>query len=242
MSEEKEDQKWTSIALCGNDDTADVWATEKKISTKVVQKLDDLAKIGEFREILETQLPLTVVYWDGTNWIKVESPEELPAGDIIIQAFQDVEVKSEFTAPDSFEKDGEDWKTQLTEEEFKVLREKGTDPAGVGEYVDDLPQTGYFKCRACSNPLYSAAAKFQSGCGWPAFDKCYKGAVLVQKDISYGMTRLEIICGKCGGHMGHVFEGEHATDTNERHCVNSTSIRFDKGMPPEGLTEQKLLL
>ena len=78
----------------------------------------------------------------------------------------------------------------------------------------------------------SAAAKFHSGCGWPAFDKCYKGAIETHVDDSLGMRRVEIVCAKCKGHQGHVFEGEHFTDTNERHCVNSLSIRYVKGDPP----------
>jgi methionine-R-sulfoxide reductase len=82
---------------------------------------------------------------------------------------------------------------------------------------------GHFVCRACNAPLYSAEAKFKSGCGWPAFDKCYKGAVATKTDSTFGMRRVEILCGTCGGHLGHVFEGERMTPTNERHCVNSVS-------------------
>lgn len=82
---------------------------------------------------------------------------------------------------------------------------------------------GHFVCRACNTPLYSAKAKFDSGCGWPAFDKCYKGAIDTKTDSSFGMRRVEILCATCGGHLGHVFEGERMTSTNERHCVNSVS-------------------
>lgn len=80
-----------------------------------------------------------------------------------------------------------------------------------------------------------------SGCGWPAFDKCFKGAVVTQTDNAYGMRRVEIMCGKCGGHLGHVFEGERMTATNERHCVNSISVKFQKGAIPEGLEEEKVV-
>jgi methionine-R-sulfoxide reductase len=89
---------------------------------------------------------------------------------------------------------------------------------------------GHFACRACNAPLYSAEAKFKSGCGWPAFDKCYKGAVATVTDSSFGMRRVEILCAACGGHLGHVFEGERMTPTNERHCVNSVS--FSSGTQP----------
>jgi peptide-methionine (R)-S-oxide reductase len=70
--------------------------------------------------------------------------------------------------------------------------------------------------------------QFNSGCGWPAFDKCYEGAVATHVDTSYGMRRVEILCAACDGHLGHVFEGEHFTDTNERHCVNSVSVKYVK--------------
>lgn len=83
-------------------------------------------------------------------------------------------------------------------------------------------------CRGCGNPLYSATAKFNSGCGWPAFDKCYSGAVSTNVDSSFGMRRVEIVCARCDGHLGHVFEGESLTPTNERHCVNSVSVKFVK--------------
>jgi peptide-methionine (R)-S-oxide reductase len=109
--------------------------------------------------------------------------------------------------------------------EFDALH-AGTEPAGTGEYENFLPEYGYFACRVCKSPLYSALAKFHSGCGWPAFDKCFKGAVNTSVDESTGQTRTEITCGKCGAHLGHVFEGEHMTETNERHCVNSLSLMY----------------
>ncbi|CAN0162023.1 unnamed protein product [Discosporangium mesarthrocarpum] len=80
-----------------------------------------------------------------------------------------------------------------------------------------------------------------SGCGWPAFDKCFKGAVVTKTDNAYGMRRVEIMCGNCGGHLGHVFEGERMTSTNERHCVNSVSVKFNPGTIPEGLEEDTVV-
>jgi peptide-methionine (R)-S-oxide reductase len=77
--------------------------------------------------------------------------------------------------------------------------------------------------------------------GWPAFDKCYEGAIATHTDSSFGMKRVEIVCAKCGAHMGHVFEGEHMTDTNERHCVNSISTVFVKEAPEGDLKEKKVL-
>jgi peptide-methionine (R)-S-oxide reductase len=114
-----------------------------------------------------------------------------------------------------------DWKTVLEPKAYHVLRQKGTEPARTGEYDKFYPTEGHFVCGGCKTPLYSAEAKFNSGCGWPAFDKCYKGAVTTVTDTSYGMKRVEILCAACNGHLGHVFEGERMTPTNERHCVNS---------------------
>mmetsp|Transcript_36650 Transcript_36650/g.96755 ORF Transcript_36650/g.96755 Transcript_36650/m.96755 type:complete len:158 (-) Transcript_36650:635-1108(-) len=123
-----------------------------------------------------------------------------------------------------------DWKAKLSDKDYRVLRQKGTEPARSGEYDGFYPKPGegHFVCKGCSNPLYSAAAKFKSGCGWPAFDRCYTGAVKTYEDNSHGMRRIEITCMKCDGHLGHVFPGEGFTDTNERHCVNSVSVKFIK--------------
>ena len=126
----------------------------------------------------------------------------------------------------------DEWKRYLDPMEFKVLRLKGTEPRG-GEYDSFYPpaEDGHFACRGCSRPLYSAAAKFKSGCGWPAFDKCYMGAVAIREDRTLEPLRIEIMCAGCDGHLGHVFAGERMTPTNERHCVNSVSVLFIKGLP-----------
>eukprot|EP00056_Hartaetosiga_gracilis_P014205 m.239957 g.239957 ORF g.239957 m.239957 type:complete len:202 (+) comp14334_c0_seq1:114-719(+) len=134
-----------------------------------------------------------------------------------------------------------EWKQQLSKEEYQVLRKKGTERPGTGEYDKFYPKEGYFACRGCGNPLYSAESKFKSGCGWPAFDKCYKGSISTNVDSTFGMRRVEIVCSACDGHLGHVFEGERFTDTNERHCVNSVSVRFIKSSPPGDLEEAKVV-
>jgi peptide-methionine (R)-S-oxide reductase len=143
--------------------------------------------------------------------------------------------------PDKTTSDAE-WKAQLTPEEYEVLRKKGTERRG-GEYdaFYPAPATGHFACRGCLKPLYSAAAKFKSGCGWPAFDRCYTGSIDTFEDTSHGMRRIEITCAGCGGHLGHVFLGERMTPTNERHCVNSVSVKFIQGEPPPGMAEDALL-
>ena len=126
-----------------------------------------------------------------------------------------------------------DWNEKLTKEEYKVIREKHTEKPFTGEYCNFFPSSdGYFACRACMQPLYSSKSKFDSGCGWPAFDMCYQGSIKVEPDMSTGYLRQEIMCNNCGGHLGHVFHNEKLTNTSERHCVNSISITYVNGTLP----------
>ena len=139
------------------------------------------------------------------------------------------------------QKSDAEWREGLSDMEYQVLRLKGTERPGTGEYNKFAPKDGHFVCAGCGQALYSAAAKFDSGCGWPAFDKIVDGAVVTQTDRSLGMSRVEIMCAGCGGHLGHVFEGERMTPTNERHCVNSISIKYVNAPLGEGQTEKKVL-
>jgi len=118
-----------------------------------------------------------------------------------------------------------EYTVHLTSWEYRVLVEKATDPPGPGGYTNHFAE-GTYHCRACGAPLYRSSAKFHSGCGWPAFDQEIPGAVIRKPDFSHGMVRTEILCAQCGGHLGHVFEGEGFTPTNTRHCVNTSSIVF----------------
>ena len=126
----------------------------------------------------------------------------------------------------------EELKKKLTPEQYKILREKGTEAPFSGEY-DDFFAAGTFVCRRCNAPLFSAKAKFDAGCGWPSFDENFPDAVNRISDPDG--QRVEIACANCQGHLGHVFEGEMMTTKNTRHCVNSLSIRFipeGRQLPP----------
>lgn len=112
---------------------------------------------------------------------------------------------------------------KLTAEERWVILNKGTEYAFTGRYTDYFVE-GTYICKRCNNPLYKSDHKFHSGCGWPAFDDEIKDAVLRKVDADG--YRIEIMCKNCGGHLGHVFEGEMMTQKNTRHCVNSISVRF----------------
>lgn len=124
-------------------------------------------------------------------------------------------------------KSDDEWQAVLSKEQFRVLRQKGTEAPFAGEYDKHQPTSGVYTCAGCDAPLYKASHKFKSGCGWPAYFDSIPGAVTRHTDSTLGMQRTEIVCSNCGGHLGHVFKGEgYATPTDERHCVNSISLKF----------------
>ena len=121
----------------------------------------------------------------------------------------------------------EEWKKILMPEQYHVLREKGTDAPFTGKLTLNT-EKGMYSCAACGNELFTSDMKFESHCGWPSFDKEIEGGKITTKtDTSYGMVRTEILCAKCGSHLGHLFD-DGPTSTGLRYCVNSTSLDFKK--------------
>ncbi len=126
---------------------------------------------------------------------------------------------------DTLKKTDEEWKKILSPEQYEVLRLKGTERPFTGKYNMHF-EKGKYVCAACGFELFSSENKFESHCGWPSFDdEIKKGNIITQLDTSHGMVRTEILCGKCGGHLGHVFD-DGPTKTGTRYCVNSASLDF----------------
>ena len=129
--------------------------------------------------------------------------------------------------PEKISKTDEEWKNILTPRQFKILRLKGTDYPGEGEYTHHF-EKGIYYCAACGARLFESGTKYESHCGWPSFDDAIAGAVEYKTDLSHGMVRTEILCAGCGGHLGHVFDDGPRETTGKRYCVNSTSLVFKK--------------
>jgi len=120
-----------------------------------------------------------------------------------------------------------EWKKILSPEQYTVLRNKGTEKPFTGAYWNTF-EKGTYVCAACDNPIFTSDAKFNSDCGWPSFDQAIQGSVVYEKDHSFGMERIEVLCAKCGGHLGHIFDDGPQETTGKRFCANSVALKFIK--------------
>lgn len=128
---------------------------------------------------------------------------------------------------DKIIKTDEEWKKELTPEQYRILREKGTERAFTGKYWDNH-EVGTYVCAACGTELFESNTKFDSGCGWPSyFEAIDSNRIIYKTDKSFGMTRTEVMCAKCGGHLGHIFD-DGPPPTGKRYCINSGAMKFIK--------------
>jgi peptide-methionine (R)-S-oxide reductase len=126
---------------------------------------------------------------------------------------------------DRIEKTDEEWRTELTPEQYAVLRRAGTEAPWTGKYVD-TKEPGVFRCAGCSAELFRTEDKFESGSGWPSFtDPAVAENVTTKTDLSHGMVRTEVLCARCGGHLGHVFDDGPADRGGLRYCINSVALQ-----------------
>ena len=133
--------------------------------------------------------------------------------------------------PAPIEKTDEEWRAELTPEQYRVLRQKGTERAFTGEYWD-AKEDGMYVCAGCGTEVFDSEHKYDSGTGWPSFDRAVAGHVATEADNSLFMRRTEVLCRACGGHLGHVFNDGPPT-TGERYCINSAALRLEPGSVEE---------
>lgn len=143
----------------------------------------------------------------------------------IVKNIPDSTKNKELSMENKVDKTEDEWKKELSPEQYRILREKGTERAFTGKYWNNF-ELGTYVCAGCGTELFESDTKFESSCGWPSyFEPIDSSRIIYKEDNSFGMKRTEVICAKCGGHLGHVFN-DGPPPTGLRYCINSGSMKF----------------
>lgn len=182
-----------------------------------VAKILELNRSGKFPAPIVTEIVPAKTFYPAEDYhqdyLKKQGLKTCGSNDMRMEEEEEEETDNE-----------QDWKRKLTPLQYDVLRRKGTERPFTGRYYR-FDEDGTYSCAACGNPIFMSQDKFDSGCGWPSFDKAIPGHVKFTPDFSHGMERIEVTCARCGSHLGHVFE-DGPTETGDRFCINSAAMNF----------------
>ena len=182
-----------------------------------VAKILELNRSGKFPTPIVTEIVPAKTFYPAEDYhqdyLKKQGLKTCGSNDMRMEEEEEEETDNE-----------QEWKRKLTPLQYDVLRRKGTERPFTGRYYR-FDEDGTYSCAACGNPIFMSQDKFDSGCGWPSFDKAIPGHVNFTPDFSHGMERIEVTCARCGSHLGHVFE-DGPTETGDRFCINSAAMDF----------------
>lgn len=182
-----------------------------------VAKILELNRSGKFPTPIVTEIVPAKTFYPAEDYhqdyLKKQGLKTCGSNDMRMEEEEEEETDNE-----------QEWKRKLTPLQYDVLRRKGTERPFTGRYYR-FDEDGTYSCAACGNPIFMSQDKFDSGCGWPSFDKAIPGHVKFTPDFSHGMERIEVTCARCGSHLGHVFE-DGPTETGDRFCINSAAMDF----------------
>lgn len=182
-----------------------------------VAKILELNRSGKFPTPIVTEIVPAKTFYPAEDYhqdyLKKQGLKTCGSNDMRMEEEEEEETDDE-----------QEWKRKLTPLQYDVLRRKGTERPFTGRYYR-FDEDGTYSCAACGNPIFMSQDKFDSGCGWPSFDKAIPGHVKFTPDFSHGMERIEVTCARCGSHLGHVFE-DGPTETGDRFCINSAAMNF----------------
>ncbi len=182
-----------------------------------VAKILELNRSGKFPAPIVTEIVPAKTFYPAEDYhqdyLKKQGLKTCGSNDMRMEEEEEEETDNE-----------QEWKRKLTPLQYDVLRRKGTERPFTGRYYR-FDEDGTYSCAACGNPIFMSQDKFDSGCGWPSFDKAIPGHVKFTPDFSHGMERIEVTCARCGSHLGHVFE-DGPTETGDRFCINSAAMNF----------------